>query len=129
MRAVVVIVIQESIGALLSQSQVGSQKRGLTELLAAEGAIKTFNEGLVILLIGAGHHMLLTMPANRLGKVLFKPGATISLDDTNLAECARKDFQSCLAILGGQTGAHPDQYICHQHNTNMFGCLDWEHGY
>src|SRR5574341_1084974 len=57
-RALMVVVIQKSISALLSEDQVRRLEGGLAELLTAQGAVEALDERLVIFPVRASDDML-----------------------------------------------------------------------
>ena len=74
------IVIQKIISGLLSLRQLPGPDLLMSKLLAAQGAIERFNEGLFVLLVGPRDTMPFRPLMHALGALGFELGPAIGLE-------------------------------------------------
>jgi len=96
------IVVQPGFGFSLKGRDLFRRVFLPTEALLADGQIKSFYKGLLVLLIGACDTMVVSRRGDEPGELGLKLGAAIGLDQLAVTKDSHEDFESGLAILSRQ---------------------------
>jgi hypothetical protein len=86
MRALMMIVVEKDISALLGDCKVRRFEGNMCKLFAAQRPIERLNKGVLVYFVRASDPMAVSIRGDCLSTLSFKLGATIGLDDFTVSK-------------------------------------------